>query len=94
LPIIDIDAHNTRACIKSFQAERDSGHWSAVDNPGHGDCVLMSQSMLPTHVGVWLDVNGGGVLHCAEGMGVIFSSNNHLNNIFYKILGAYKWMPR
>jgi hypothetical protein len=25
------------------------------------------------HIGTWLDVDGGGVLHCTRGIGVIFT---------------------
>jgi hypothetical protein len=51
----------------------DGGVWGVVDIPDHGDLcmVLFPQA----HYGVWLDVDGGGVLHCFPGSGVIFTKN-------------------
>jgi hypothetical protein len=43
-----------------------------ADKPEHGCVVEMSRSDIPHHIGTWLDVSGGGILHCALGMGVCF----------------------
>ncbi|CPK74677.1 Uncharacterised protein [Bordetella pertussis] len=40
--------------------------------PEHGDGVLLRAGNDP-HVGIYLDLDGGGVLHAMEGRGVIFS---------------------
>jgi len=45
-------------------------HWAPVQAPQHGDVVVARR---PFHIGVWLDVDGGGVLHCLRGAGVIFT---------------------
>lgn len=37
-----------------------------------GDGVVIHR---PLHVGVWLSVDGGGVLHCARNAGVIFTKD-------------------
>jgi len=52
--------------------------WVEVSGPCHGDVVFMAHVNHPTHVGVWLDVDGGGVIHCARGMGVVFSNFTNL----------------
>lgn len=33
---------------------------------------LAAHARHPSHVGVWVDVDGGGVLHCINGAGVVF----------------------
>ena len=46
--------------------------WALVGEAADGDCVLMRQARYPVHVGVWLDADGGGVLHCSGDCGVVF----------------------
>lgn len=44
--------------------------WVPVDAPAHGDVAIVRR---PIHIGVWLDIDGGGVLHCLRGAGVIWT---------------------
>lgn len=44
--------------------------WEPVKIPMHGDIVVVRR---PIHVGVWLNVDRGGVLHCLRGFAVVFS---------------------
>lgn len=46
--------------------------WHPVSTPMHGDAALLRGGDSP-HVGVYLDIDGGGILHSLEGVGVIFS---------------------
>jgi hypothetical protein len=39
----------------------------------------MRQAKNPVHAGIWLDIDGGGVLHCVRGSGVVFQSIVTLN---------------
>lgn len=49
------------------------GHWAPL-TPGaalqSGDGVVVHR---PLHVGLWLDVDGGGVLHCVRDSGVVYT---------------------
>lgn len=74
VPIIDVDADNWRQVVKNFTHNEERQHWVAAVVPKDGDAVLMRHSKYPSHVGVWLDVDGGGVLHCVRGEGVVFTS--------------------
>lgn len=74
LPVIDVDAGRMRAVIQAFSAHPERDHWMQVDLPAEGDCVLMAHARYPSHVGLWVDVDGGGVLHCVRGAGVVFNS--------------------
>lgn len=74
VPIIEVDADNWRSVIKGFVGHDERSQWIATIRPKEGDAVLMRHSKYPSHVGLWLDVDGGGVLHCVRGEGVIFSS--------------------
>jgi len=48
-------------------------NWEAVKEPRHGDIVIARR---PFHIGVWLDVDGGGTLHCLRGAGVVFTRDS------------------
>ena len=43
------------------------------------DVVLMRQAKNPVHAGLWLDIDGGGILHCVRGSGVVFQNIASLN---------------
>jgi len=56
-----------------FAEQLASGAWEQVEQPRHGDAVLLRGGDHP-HVGVWLVCDGAaGVLHALEGVGVIWS---------------------
>lgn len=46
--------------------------WIKIPKQEHGCAVLVHR---PMHIGVWLDIDGGGVLHCTRGIGVIFTTD-------------------
>jgi hypothetical protein len=64
--ISDVSGFNRRAIV----AFRDT--WRAHDIPQDGDLVEMRSHGRANHVGVYLDIDGGGVLHCQQGPGVCF----------------------
>ena len=90
LPSIVVDADNIRAVVKEFTGNDERNRWVEVPAPADGDCLLLSQSKEPTHVGIWLDVDGGGLLHAVQGAGVVFSSQSNIKLLGYNVLGAYR----
>ncbi len=93
LPAFKVDADNLRAVIKTFTAADERNRWVEVAVPQEGDCLLLSQGKQPTHVGIWLNIDGGGLLHCVRGAGVVFSNRTNLQLLGYNILGAYRCSP-
>lgn len=71
--------------VKLVLEYRTKLNWFQIDKPVHGCAVEMTHSKLPYHIGTWLSVNEGGVLHCTRGAGVAFSSLQEL-----KISGWYR----
>ena len=67
-PILVADEEGAIVDLFTNHPERQS--WAPVDVPRHGDAVMVRR---PLHVGVWLDDDGGGVLHCVKGIGVVFT---------------------
>jgi hypothetical protein len=71
VPIMDVDPNDLRAVATLFAHHPERLRWVQVDQPNDGDAVLMARAKHPVHVGVWLDVADGRVLHCAQGSGVL-----------------------
>lgn len=57
-------------------------YYNILKDPKDGCIVALSQLNNPHHVGVWIN---GGVLHCLEKVGVIFSTLDNLK------LNDYTW---
>lgn len=78
VPVIDVDAMDLHAVARAFRDHDERASWAEVSEPQDGDAVLMAHARYPSHVGVWIDVDGGRVLHCQQGAGVVCSSREAL----------------
>jgi len=77
LPIVDYPA-TLRALVKIMEEHDVRDAWPEVPAPGHGDIVTMTHSVHPHHVGTWLALDGGVILHTTEREGVMCSPLHHL----------------
>ena len=87
VPAVDVDACNRLACSRAFAAHDERGSWQQVEQPQEGDAALIGQSERPSHVGIFVD---GGILHCVQGAGVVFSAIPALNNSGWRVLAWYR----
>jgi cell wall-associated NlpC family hydrolase len=76
---------------KSFRDHPERRRWDLVDVPEEGDCVLMRQARYPVHVGVWLEVDAGRVLHVVPDKGVVAQSRDSLAAHGWRIEGFYRF---
>lgn len=89
-PMPEAPIGDEAACLALFSAQCRDGNWVHVDLPTHGDAACLRGGMHP-HVGIYLDLDGGGVLHSMEGIGVIWTKLAHLKTIgfgrttFYRV---------
>lgn len=90
-PEIPVDAADLRRVLDAFRDHPERLRWRLVAKPSEGDAVLMRQSRHPVHVGLWLDVDGGGVLHAARGIGVVFQNPRDLDLQGWRIEGFYRF---
>jgi hypothetical protein len=60
------------ACKNLFEGQISLGQWTRLERPVHGCGALMRGGETP-HVGIYLDIDGGGILHAMEGVGVIWT---------------------
>ncbi|SDV49829.1 NlpC/P60 family protein [Chitinasiproducens palmae] len=65
-----------------YQGKLVTGEWELIDRPEHGAGALLRGGREP-HVGVWLAIEGGGVLHALEGFGVIWTPGRDLRRLGY-----------
>lgn len=86
VPAPEIDGGDPRATRRALAD--DKAGWVPVMTPQEGDGVLMAKGIHPCHVGIWLGL--GGVLHCMEGIGVIFTSRARLVDMGYRVVGYYR----
>lgn len=64
--------NNPRTMIAFIRSHPARKQWRKADGPRHGRIVEMCRSNLPFHIGVYLDIDRGGILHAAQGLGVVF----------------------
>ncbi|ANK79859.1 MAG: hypothetical protein TEF_02925 [Rhizobiales bacterium NRL2] len=91
VPEIPVDAADLRRVLDAFRDHPERRRWRLVAEPREGDAVLMRQSRHPVHVGLWLEVDGGGVLHAARRIGVAFQNPRDLDLQGWRIEGFYRF---
>jgi cell wall-associated NlpC family hydrolase len=74
-----------------YHAQMEAGSWRLVDRPVHGCGVLLRGGDRP-HVGVYLNLDGGGVLHALEGVGVVFTPRPQLRMMGYPRASWYSFL--
>jgi cell wall-associated NlpC family hydrolase len=75
MPMITIpDYNDRRALVGLLNSHAERQRWVLVGSPEPGDLVVIRS---PLHLGIWLADDGGGVLHCVRGCGVIFTRDAH-----------------
>lgn len=65
IEMIDPPSDNVLELIKFIRNHPEHKNWVKSDKPVHGGVVEMSNSTHPHHIGVYLDIDGGGILHCS-----------------------------
>ena len=94
LPEIPVEATDLRAVTSAFRTHPERQHWALVTVPSTGDAVLLRQSRHPIHVGIWLEADGGGVLHCVKDSGVVYQKIPELLLHGWRVEGFYQFMER
>jgi len=79
VPPVNINPNNLRDVLTAFHKDLAFKAFVQVDKPIDGDVVLLRQAKNPVHAGLWLDIDGGGVLHCVRESGVVFQNIRSLN---------------
>lgn len=90
LPVLDVDAL-APICVRRAMRDYDYSAWQTIAAPAiELDVVEMSLAARPHHVGVYVDIDGGGVLTSVEGAGVIFQTLTSLQRHGWNIVACYR----
>ena len=90
VPAVEVSGTNLRAITRAFSYHAERALWQPVEQPAEGDAVLLAHNKYPSHVGIWVEVDGGGVLHCQAPMGVVFSRRDALARAGWARLQFYR----
>jgi hypothetical protein len=94
LPEIPVDALNVKEVLHAFSHHPERQRWQKVKQPVEGDAILMRQARYPVHIGVWLDIDSGGVLHAVQHAGVVYQTPKALEAHGWRIEGNYSFQPK
>ena len=90
LPVVPADALSALSIARAMRSY-DYSEWEEVQAPWRDlDVVQMTLSSRPHHVGVYLALDGGGVLTAVEGAGVIFQPLSSLARHGWSITNVYR----
>lgn len=90
VPPVNINPNNLRDVLHAFRTDLAFQAFIEVPTPRNGDVVLMRQAKNPVHAGLWLDIDGGGVLHCVRDSGVVFQNVRSLNTCGWYLDSCYR----
>lgn len=63
---------NIRDVMRALDNVELRSGWAEVQTPTHGDIAMLSHRKYPSHMGTYLDVDRGGILHVTHEGGVRF----------------------
>lgn len=82
LPDIEDRQSDSLNAARTIATHDERDNWYEVSKPANGDLVLMARRNVPVHIGVWVHANArGGVLHCVEKSGVVYSDIRSLQSM-------------
>jgi hypothetical protein len=95
IPLMNVDANDILAVGRAFKtnpAHADFVYMGGYEfkTPKEGDIVEMAHARFPSHVGIWIDADRGGVLHCLHGIGVVFSDRQSLRTAGWGRIEFYR----
>jgi cell wall-associated NlpC family hydrolase len=91
LPLIDVDANNRSMVHAAFAIHPERQRWAQVEQPSEGDCVLVHKGRFADHVGMWVDVDGGRILHAVPRAGVVCTSIQALRRLGWNPIEFYRF---
>lgn len=90
LPVIDYPS-TLRAIVRMMEDHTVRDAWPETKLPTHGDIVTMTAALHPHHIGTWLQLEGGRILHATEREGVMCSSLHHIRLEGFRSLRFHRY---
>jgi len=89
---IDVDFNDKRRVELEAHRQLNSGHWQAIEHPTAFCVVQMSHAVVPHHVGVYVPVNGGSILHTTQGTSSLLQKRHQVSLLGFHITGYYTFL--
>lgn len=86
---VAVDFKNKPQVEAEARAQFSRGVWHAIETPQPFCVVQMTHATIAHHVGVWVPVNGGMILHTTLGTGSILQKRHMVNQMGFHISGYY-----
>ena len=87
---VTVNPENIVQVTKSLIKGSNHSNWIKLDKPVHGCAVLMGSGKFPTHIGTYLDIDKGLILHTTKSSGSVVTPYNSLYNQFLlNVTGLY-----
>jgi hypothetical protein len=86
-----VEELGTCGLLKTAQTE--SLRWESLPSPEALCGVAMAANSRISHVGLWLDIDGGGILHSNRASGVVFQSLATIRQNGIQNFKFYKFKP-
>jgi len=61
--LIECNAGDIRQVMQRFDGHDERANWLETKQPADGDLVLIRRGKRPSHIGIWLDIDGGVIMH-------------------------------
>lgn len=87
----NVDAKDTLKVTRLFVAGAEQ--WEKIPEPEAFCAVGMSANLRMTHVGLWLPIDNGGILHASDNRNVVFQSIQSIRMSGLSNLTFYKFQP-
>lgn len=90
MPEIDY-GREWHTAANNLQNHEERANWCRTAVAEEGDIVMMARSRLPIHIGVYITANRTpGILHCLQGVGVVFNPLLSLRSAGWGSLQYYR----
>lgn len=85
----DVDYTDAEACAAEAEKQFAKELWLPIEYPQSFCVVQMTHAEVPHHVGVYVPINGGMILHTTATTGSIYSKRHQLAELGFRIVGFY-----
>lgn len=91
MPMVQVDAHDPELVRSTFANHSERARWLVVDEPKDGDCVLVYRGGEIDHIGIYLELDGGRVLHAMTHSGVVCTTLPVLKRLGWNPIEFYRF---
>ena len=91
LPTIQVDYSNLLSVVRAIKHHNGWLTWELAFYPKDGYLVKLYRQDQPDHIGIYVDVEGGGILHSQRDVGVCFDKPFILKTVGWKKLEYFRY---